>query len=783
MERRNFIKISALSGALAALESCGSPDHQLIRFVPDEDLVPGIATWKPSLCTMCSAGCGLIVRVMEGEAEVVRNGQTGLMQMGLAKKLEGNPNHPVNAGKLCARGQAGLQVVYHPDRLTGPLKRTGTRGSGQFQPVTWDVAMAELTGRLSDLHSSGDAASLAFLSQPLRGQRRELVDRFLKAFGAPPALAFEPVDDAVLRQANLLSFGRAQLPTLDLARADYLISFGADFLGTWNSPVAQSIAYGEMRQGRMGRRGRFVQIESRMSQTGANADVWIPCPPGLEGVLALGIANAILSDKTYPHDTHSRAGSLIAGWAEGLPDYAPEMVEKQTGVSAAIIRELAHNLTHTGLATAIVGGYPLAQTNGLFTALAVNALGALVDASHNEPALISFTPQPALGGSAAAHNAGSFSTIDTFSQSILQGQPHAPKVLLLGEVNPVFAAPPNPRVREAITKVPYIASFGSFLDETNILADLILPSHAPLESWLDDVPESGASVMVASLAPPAVHPLHNTRAMPDVILDIGQKLGGPVAAALPWKSYDEMLRAAFLPLRKQAGSPGSADAPDDDAFWSKVQEQGGWWSLPKSANGSTAPGSASKNEPSTVARPVAVAGGSRPAAKLLQPQFDGNPGDFPFYFVPYVSQALRDGSLAHLPWLQEMPDVLTSAMWSSWIEINPKTAERLKILPGELVEVSSQHGNLRAPAVLSPGIAPDLIAMPMGQGHENFTRFASRLGANPFAILAPLTEPETGSLAWAATRVKVARVGGVDEGKLILFAGGMSGFPHEQERR
>ena len=136
MERRDFIKISALSGVMATLEACRAPDKQLIRFVPEEELIPGIATWKPSVCTLCSAGCGLLVRVMQGEAEVVRHGQQGLIKMGLAKKLEGNPQHPVNQGKLCARGQAGLQVLYHPDRITHPIKRTGPRGSGEFQEIT-----------------------------------------------------------------------------------------------------------------------------------------------------------------------------------------------------------------------------------------------------------------------------------------------------------------------------------------------------------------------------------------------------------------------------------------------------------------------------------------------------------------------------------------------------------------------------------------------------------------------------------------------------------------------
>jgi menaquinone reductase, molybdopterin-binding-like subunit len=766
MERRNFLKISVISGAAAALESCGSPEQQLIRFIPDEDLVPGIATWKPSVCTLCSAGCGTLVRVMEGDAEVVRNGRTGVVKMGLAKKLEGNPEHPINRGKLCARGHAALQVLYHPDRIANPLKRRGSRGSGKFQEISWDDALGELTAHLAEIRSSGDAASLAFLTRPLRGQRRELIERFVKAFGAPPPIFYEPLDEAVLRQANLLSFGSAALPTFDLSRADYLISFGADLLGTWNSPVAQSIGYGEMRQGRPGRRGKFVQVESRMSQTGANADEWIPCRPGMEGVLALGIAHVVLADKLRLRDAHPRAAALIAGWAEGLSDYVPDSVAKQTGVSPETITRLAHEIAAAEASAVIVGGTPLAQTNGMFNALAVNALEALVASGHGQP-ILSFTPQPSIatgvsGAASAANVQASVSAISAFTQAILKGQ-RTPKVLLLCDANPVFGAPASLQFREALAKIPYIVSFGSFVDETSAFADLILPDHAPLESWVDDIAESGASESVISIAPPAVHPLHNTRAMPDVLLDVAQRVGGPIAAALPWKSYDAMLRSAYVPLRQHLGS-GTPQSEDD--FWNKITTQGGWWGSATSAKSGTASSSP-----------------GHAAERFAEPEFDGSPQEFPFYFLPFPSQSFRDGSLAHLPWLQEMPDVITTAMWSSWVEINPKTAEQLRIAPGDLVEIRSQHGSLRAPAILSPGIAPDIIAMPIGQGHENFSRFASGRGANPLAILAPLTERETGALAWAATRVKLARVGGAEEGKLITFAGGMSQFPIEQERR
>jgi menaquinone reductase, molybdopterin-binding-like subunit len=757
MERRDFIKISALSGVMATLGGCRGAENQLIRFVPEEELIPGIATLKPSVCTLCSSGCGLQVRVMQGDAEVTRRGQQGLIKMGLAKKLEGNPQHPVNQGKLCARGQAGLQVLYHPDRITHPIKRSGARGSGDFQPISWDDALNELGTQLTAANPKG---SVAFLSRPLSGQRRQLVDRFVSSYGAAPAIWYEPFDEGVLREANLLSFGHDRPPTFDLGRADYVISFGADFLGTWNSPVAQSIGYGEMRQGRPGRRAKFVQVESRMSQTGANADEWIPCRPGTEGVLALGIAHVILSEKLAPQPPGSRAGSLIAGWSAGLPDHTPEAVEKQTGVSAGVIKRLAHELTQNGSATAIAGGAPLAMANGLPTALAVNALESLVDQGHGSAPILSFTPELSIDASKApASKTPASKTTGRGNISALRALAGA-QLLLLYEANPVFSAPPGLHIRETLAKIPNIVSFGSFIDETSASADLILPDHAPLESWLDSIPESGSTRVVVSLAAPAVLPLHDTRPMPDVLLGVAHQLGGEVAKALPWATFDAMLRAAYVPLRPRGGS---IDAKTDDDFWEAMQAQGGWWSAPAADK----PVAAGKREP------VAVGSPDGPKAA----------GDFPFYFLPYVSQSFGDGSLAHLPWLQELPDVLTSAMWSSWVEIHPKTGERLGIKPGDLVEIASSQGSVHAAAVLSPGIAPDIVAMPVGQGHQNFGRFATGLGANPLSILEPSGVADTDALAWAATAVKLTRVGGPEQAKLVLFAGGMSQFPHPEEPR
>jgi anaerobic selenocysteine-containing dehydrogenase len=140
---------------------------------------------------------------------------------------------------------------------------------------------------------------------------------------------------------------------------------------------------------------------------------------------------------------------------------------------------------------------------------------------------------------------------------------------------------------------------------------------------------------------------------------------------------------------------------------------------------------------------------------------------------------LYDGSLAHLPWMQEAPDPMSSAMWGTWVEINPQTAQKLGIAQADLIEVASQHGTLRAPAMLTPGVAPDAIAMPFGQGHEHYTRYASGRGANPISILAPMTT-ENGALAWGATRVKISNVG---KGRLVLFGGSLRDLEIEKQPR
>ena len=186
------------------------------------------------------------------------------------------------------------------------------------------------------------------------------------------------------------------------------------------------------------------------------------------------------------------------------------------------------------------------------------------------------------------------------------------------------------------------------------------------------------------------------------------------------------------------GSSLSAFSPKSAGeFWATWRQNGGWWSEQKL-----------RQEPEPIGFP------KNPLPSTL-PIFDGDQDEFPLHLYPYASLGLSDGRGANLPWLQEMPDPMTTARWETWVEINPQTAQELGIEDNDIVRIISPYGEIEAIVVIFPGIRPDVVAMPVGQGHTEYGRYAKGRGSNPIDLLAPVSDHETGSLAWGATRVKV----------------------------
>ena len=713
IRRRDFLQLMmATAGGAVLFEGCGLPEHELqvqsVHSVPP-DAIRGPDSWYASVCRQCSAGCGIIVRVMEGRA----------------KKIEGNPDYPVNQGKLCVRGQAGLQALYHPDRIAGPLRRVGDRFTGSLEPISWDQGLDLLLQRLRQV----DGRNAILLTEPLNGTRSQIAQRFASAYGAV-LLPFAPLEQGVLAAAMKQVFKQDVAPEFDIANARYLLSFGADLFETWQSPVRYSRAYGEFRQGRSAR-GTFVQVEPRLSMTAASADRWIPINPGTEGVLALSLAQVIIAEG---RGDAAAAQALTEGrGAAALAAFAPEQAAQQTGVPADRIRTLAREFAATRPALAVGGGSAGAHTNGLFNLAAIYSLNYLVG-SVGQRGGVRFNPAPAPDAPRSQTGSPS-SQWQQLAAGLTAG---SVQLLLVHGANPVYGTPTALKLESALRKIPFIVSFSSFMDETTALADLVLPSHTYLEDWGDDRPNPGPGYQTVGFQQPAVNPFLNTRSFVDVLLTVGQRLGGQVAAALPWATHYDALRQeanALFELKH-----GSVRADTFEGFWNGSLQRGGWWDV-----------AATGEVPTPTPPPLPT--------QARRPEFDGGDADYPFHLLPFQSNSLGEGQLAHLPWLQAAPDPITTVVWRTWVEINPAKARELKVSLGDIVTIESSQGSIEAPVYIHPGIAPGVVAIPVGQGHTAYTQYAQDRGANVLSILAPKTEQTTGALAWAATRVRVRPTG------------------------
>lgn len=708
LRRRTFLKLAGAATAGSLIPGCKEDAHQLVPYLlPDDQIVPGVADWYASVCGECPAGCGILVRVMEGRA----------------KKIEGNPSHPINRGKLCARGHASLQRLYNPDRIRGPLKRAGKRGEGRFEPISWDEGIASWRERLQ-IHR-GHAL---MLSGPLSGTLSQVMKAFMDYMGGP-LIIHDPWIDHALIGAVDAGFGRRVMPDFDLAESDYVLSFGAPLLEHWRSPVAMGIAYGQMRQGRPNVRGRLIQIEPRMSLSAANADRWIPIHPGTEGLLAIGIGQLLLKQEDPPTDEGNSHG-----YREIFKTFDLSEIVRRTEVGYDDIERLAMEFGSAHAPVAIAGGPASAHTNGTAALTAVNLLNIIRD-RVGKPGGVRFfehvTPSISDQKEAPISERRFMELIDGADVGRFP-------LVHLHQCNPLHTLPPSIPVRRLFERAEFIVSFNSFIDESTDLADLILPDHVSLEAWSDHEHLDEGSVSAIGLAQPVVKPLYDTRAAGDVMLEVGRSIDEGVSTILSHATIRDAIRSNWDALLSQQTRTNELDW--FESAWIERLKEGGWWGP---------------------ARRVQSPGRDRraPRYEYESALFDGDAVEFPFYFYPYPSLALGFGEGANLPWLQEMPDPLTTVVWGTWAEINPKTAMARGIRQGDLIRVTSPHGSLDIPAVHFPGIRPDLIAVPIGQGHRTYGRYAANRGVNPLALLGALFDRETGRLATAATRVRIEATG------------------------
>ncbi|MFC2030763.1 molybdopterin-dependent oxidoreductase [Chloroflexota bacterium] len=795
INRRTFLKVLGAGTTAAAVREL-RPGGSLLRALTEEEkavLQAPLEQWLPSVCGQCPAGCGIMVRVVDGRGV----------------KIDGLPAHPSNRGKTCPKGQNGLQVLYDPDRIKGPMKQVGERGAGDWQAISWEEAVAEVAERLSKLRSSGHAHTTAFLTGRVQGQMEGLIRRFCLAYGTPNIIDHKSISMSATELAHDYTTGHRQLYGYDWENTNYLISFGVAFLEAYQPTVRNLRLSGYMRRGRPSQRARLVQVDTRFSSTAAKADEWVSIIPGTDAALALGMAYVIISEDLYDHDYVINHTLGLDDWIDDagvahmgfkslvLRDYPPSQVEAITGVPSSTIARLAREYATTRPAVAIANRSASMQSNGLYNQMAVEALNALVG-SFDQPGgptvqrHAPFLPWPDVPLDVAAEQGLAQPRVDyaggeryllaesVYQQlpvSIINDDPYAVNALFLYYTNPLFSSPEVEPFREALEKVPFIVSFSPFMDDSSRYADLILPDHTYLERLQDVemVPSTGYPVV--GLRQPVVAPLYNTRNSGDVLLEVAKGMGGAVAQAFPWNSFEEVLQYRINGLWRS--EQGDIIATDYQYFWEEFRRRSFWsdppyrfgeWSRVFAtssgryefyAQGLRAGLAEAAGDEGRLDTLLAQAGLQARGDVAFLPHYEparsvGDPATYPFFLNTYKLMTHAEGRGANQPHLQEILGTYLSQSWDSWVEINPNVARHLGISQGDEVRVESPTGqSVTVTAVLFEGVRPDVVNMPFELGHEAYGRWAKGRGVNPNRLVVNDTNLLTGTLNPFATRVKV----------------------------
>ena len=750
----------------------------------------GEITSVPTVCTMCEGGCGIRARLVNGSRAIL---------------LEGNPANPVTKGGICALGAAGLQYLYAPYRINQPLKQTKGRGNlSGFTPISWEEAIAELAKSLAMKRGEGKSHNVACITSARLSSMDDLWAQFFSAYGSPNLFKMPSWADNN-RLAALLTTGNGVPFTFALEKAEYVLSFGANLLETSCAPNRIFASLRDWKQG--GKSSvKLVQVESRCSITASKADQFLAVMPGTEAALAMGIAHLMVTGGTYDadfvkdnvfgfEDWTDSAGNRRQGFKTAIssPVYSPEEVAKKTGLDAAKIREVAKEFAGRKGALAI-WGFGADASSFTWHELAFVALNALKGNLKPEGLIslaadIPLATLPSVQKDAIAEKASQQVRLDMakaqslvpaqnglypFLDAVGSGPKDQIEILLVHEANPAYSLSETKIFQAALENISTLVSFSSFMDETTSQADLILPNHTALER-LDDVKGiPGAPFAYYAVSSPILKPIAKTMHAGDALLAVSAKIGGSVAAAAPWKTYEDFLKfrvdglaqaqkgavadKAGVDLSSLTASvqPNFKDGAD---LWKKLKAGASWYNGPAQIPAFTTP--SGKFE---LACQAIGAKGSPPADDLMYLphltalKLSGSENEFPLLLVTYQSAFISSGYLANPPFMNKLiPDYMVRAN-DVFIDINPQTAKTMNFAQGDAASLRTTQGEASVRVNITPAARPGVVYMPKGLGHKAYDEYIQNKGANANSLIEVQLDPVSGMGTVWATRAQLRRV-------------------------
>ena len=665
MSRRSFLKAAGFSIAGAVASSCarGPVEKAIPLLNRPEEYYPGTSLWYASTCAGCSANCGILVKTRDGRPI----------------KIEGNPEHPISRGGVCAVGQAAVLSLYDSYRLKQPYL------DGKLTDwATVDRLIREKLGQIS-----GQVYVLTgTLTSP---STRAAIQAFLSRFADSAHIEYDAVSYSAILDAHEETHGRRVLPRYRFDRAEMILSLEADFLGTWVSPVEFSRAYvaGRDLNASPPRMSYHVQVEGRMSLTGTNADERIKASPADIQTFLNWLAGRLLQDADLP----------LSNWPES----------ELTGIPEAAARHILQKLKETRGKSLVVCGI-----NDVATQKVVN----LINQALGNYGRTLDLEQP------SQQWAGRDADIAGLIEKMHNGQV---KALFVADTNPVYSLPNGDAFAAALAKVQLTVMLSQYMDETAEKMQVVCPLSHFLESWNDHEPVAGT----VSVTQPAIRPLGDTRSMRECFAAWSGKEG----------KDPDLMRAYW----EQAIYPRRQAKATFQEFWNQAVHDG--FAL---ANAEKIPA-------------------GRFRWQRVSPIPVEQPGDR-LFLVLYEKVGMRDGRHAFNPWLQELPDPVTKAVWDNYVCMAPALARKLNLREADLVRITDGKTELELPVQLQPGQHEQVVAIALGYGRKGTDRFSkigpqwlqSRLTVKPGDTVGknayPLARLQDGTLLFS-NRVQLAPTG------------------------
>jgi anaerobic selenocysteine-containing dehydrogenase/Fe-S-cluster-containing dehydrogenase component len=683
MKRRTFLKMAGL-GSISFTGCTSRPDKKLYALLhAPEDTVTGQASWYASTCRECPAGCGILAKNREGRII----------------KIEGNPLHPINKGKLCMRGQAALQGVYHPDRIRTPLLKNGN----VWKAISHAQAIEIVVKKTLTAAEKGEN-EVRMITGVVGETLLQVFSRAMAQWHSDGPLIFEPFAYESLRTANQKIFGVDGLISCRMEKADMLVSFGADFLETWLSPVEYAGKFKTMHTVQNGQKGIFFHIGPYRSLTGANSDCWLACRPGTEIFIALGMIRELLENNENNQNNDESRNRLKKICAP----YTADKVVQMSGASPSVYRKLISHLKNAGSPLILGTGAVATGPHGLHTDMAANIANRLLDPGV---ALFNFN------GTHRVETAHRRSRVADFFNE-LRNRP--PEVLFIHQSNPLFSLPESLGVKSTLEHTDvFTICFSNVMDETAAVADLVIPVAHTLESWDEYAGRSD----VTSIIQPTMGRLYKAPDIGDLFL----KLATPSE-----KIPDTMKGIITTRVLARKGISGRPELI-------RVIQRGGVFEPP---------GEEKNKLPSAIF--------PRDCEQIFADLSDSPAEGVTFAAIPSIR--FFDGRSAASPWMGEIPDPMTKVAWQSPVMIHPETAKTFNIRHGESVRITSPVGDIASLAYETDNVVPGLLAMEIGQGHFQCGRYARNVGTDPIKVLSGGIHPVSGGPRWDTSGVSILQL-------------------------